>query len=323
METLERNLLSLTAELFDKGKAKRGYDIINLYIETGKDKELAYLLRDHNVESVYGEELIKRFEIDTLLEFYNLLFIAAVTGYVPYNLNKDLNDQVIKVLSHPSVKPYYETYYPYRLVEYTLKYVTTPKPIPQASSSLFLAAFSDFLSINRMLRRDKDIEVFRNLLDFVWYDDDVNLNSVIKILSSAEAINKAITAKEKNAESKAIWGFFKYTAFISQFRELLQSIEENKLLQSVMWMFHGYYLERMNKQMKDFFTLAFKNMEDALADPALYQNIALELYGVDAPVDFDEDELRAYAAQAVEQSKVDVSFILSNHWKNPIETFFS
>lgn len=323
METLQRNLLSLTAELFDKGKAKRGYETICNYIEAGKDEELAYLLRDHRIESVYGEELIKRFEIDTLLEFYNILFIAAVTGYVPYDLDKDVNVQIAKVLSHPSVKPYYKDYYPYLLVEYTLKYVTSPKPTPQINSNLFLAAFSDFLSINRMLRRDKDIEVFRNLLDFVWYDDDFNLKSVIKMLSSAGALNEALTAKEKNAESKAIWGFFKYSAFISQFRELLESIEGNRLQQSAMWMFHGYYLDRMNKEMKEFFASAFANIEKALTAPALYQNIALELYGVTAAADFDENELREYAEQAVKQSKDDVSFILNTDWKNPMEDFFS
>ena len=75
--------------------------------------------------------------------------------------------------------------------------------------------------------------------------------------------------------------------------------------------------------MKDFFALAFKNMEDALTDPALYQNIALELYGVDAPVDFEEKQLRTYAALAVKQSKDDVSFILDKDWKNPMEAFFS
>ena len=58
-----------------------------------------------------------------------------------------------------------------------------------------------------MLRRDKDIEVFRNMLDFVWYEDDVSLKNVINILSSAVALNKAITAKEKMLEVKQYGAF--------------------------------------------------------------------------------------------------------------------
>ena len=323
MEALDRNLISLKSELFEKGKAKRGFDLIIKLIESKKNKKLAHLLRDHEVESVYGEELIQRFEVDTLIEFYNILLIAAISGYIPPKLNTELIENIINVLSHPSVLPYYKEYYPYRLVGYTLDYVKSSKTIIENTSNASLAAFTSFLSLNRILRNDKDIEIFRNMLDFVWYDEKVDLKRIIKILSSVTSLNKAIMAKGKSAESKAVWGFFKYTSFISQFRELLESIEENKLLQSAMWMYHGYYFDRMNDKMKGFFKVAFKNIESALSSPELYTNIANELYGVNVSLEIKKNELKDYAEQAVKKSKEDVFIILRENWKKPIETFFA
>src|SRR5688572_14842671 len=125
MEDLTRNLFSLKAEYRDKGKALRGYDNIMSFIRDNKQEELAWLLRDHSTVGVYGKELVERFEIDSLIEFYNILLIAVLAGYIPPRLNEELNKEITTILSHPSVKPYYQEFYPYKLTDYTLQYINS------------------------------------------------------------------------------------------------------------------------------------------------------------------------------------------------------
>jgi hypothetical protein len=320
MENLERNLYSLKTEYHDKGKAFRGYNNIFKYINNKKDEELAWLLRNHVVQGVYGKELVERFEIDALIEFYNLLLIGAAAGYIPSNFGDELNTEIVTVLLHPSVKPYYETYYPYKLTEYTLQYVSSGKVFLQKPTITSISSFHDFLSQNRTLKTDKDLERFIGMLDHVWYEDET-IDDIIKVLSSFPELNKAITAKEKHEKEKGVWGFFKYTVFLSQFRELLKETN-SALMQSAMWFFHGYYFDRMNIKMKSFFNQAFDNIETALTNPQLFKNVASELYGENVPEDFDEKDLKEYASAAVQQSREDLLYVLNEEWKMPLKTFF-
>jgi hypothetical protein len=320
MENLERNLRSLKSEYHDKGKAFRGYNNIFSYIDNKKNKELDWLLRNHVGQPVYGQELIERFEIDALIEFYNLLLIGAVAGYIPSNFGDELNTEIVTVLSHPSVQPYYQTYYPYKITEYTLQYASSGRFFEQQPTITSISSFHDFLSQNRTLKTDKDLERFIGMLDHVWYNDET-IDDIIKVLSSYPELNKAITAKEKHEKEKGVWGFFKYTVFLSQFKELLMETD-SPLMQSAMWLFHGYYFDRMNIKMKSFFNQAFDNIETALTNPKLFTNIASELYGENVPEGFDEKELEEYASAAVEQSRQDVLFVLNEEWKVPLKNFF-
>jgi hypothetical protein len=321
MDNLNRNLESLIAEFRDKGKAVRGLKNIKNFINTNRNKALANLLRFHSPNGVYGAELVQRFEIDALIEFYNLLMIAAFAGYIPGKLNEALKKEIIETLGHDSVRPYYEKYYEYKMTEFTLEYVKKNKPCIQEANVLTLRIFNEFVSLNRMLKKDRDLERFLGMLDYVSYGDD-SIEEVIEILSSYKKLNKTFTTKNKSEAQSAVWGFVKYTAFLSQLRDLLQVSEKYPLLQSSLWMFHGYYFDRMNTEMKDFFEKAFHNLEKTLSSPDVFSNITEELYKGDAPETFDENELNNISKLAVKQAREDINYVLDNKWGEQLKNYF-
>lgn len=321
MVNLQRNLHSLKAEFHDKGDAAKGHKTLMKFIESKKNKELAHLLRNHEEEVVYGRELTQRFEVDTLFETYNLLLISILAGYVPPALEEGLSTEMQTILSHASVKPYYKKYYRYKLTEYTLQYVTEKKYFTDIQPDSNISPLNAFISLNRALESDEDLQVFTDMLDFVQYGDD-SLDDVIEILSSYEKLNKAFTTKRKTDETKSVWGFFKYTTFLSQLREVLESVDNNPLLQSAMWLYHGYYLDRMNTKMKALFNTAFENLSKVLTTPEVFKNLTAEFSGNDKANDYDEQELKETANLIVEKSKEDVLVMLDAKWKTPMKDYF-
>ncbi|MGO8056224.1 hypothetical protein, partial [Rhizobium leguminosarum] len=74
--------------------AAKGYKKLSKLIKNKEFEEIAELLRDHKEGAVYEKELKQRFEIDTLIEFYNLLLIAALAGYIPAEFEDALIDEI-------------------------------------------------------------------------------------------------------------------------------------------------------------------------------------------------------------------------------------
>ncbi|MEO5643166.1 MAG: hypothetical protein ABIQ40_12645 [Bacteroidia bacterium] len=321
MDNLNRNLQSLTAEYRDNGKAVRGLKNIKKFIDKDKIEELKGLLRSHEEETVYGQELEQRFDIDALIEFYNLSFIAALAGYVPGKLNDELRKEIVEVLGHSSVKPYYEKHYPYKMTELTLKYVSGSTEFTQQADVVTISVFNEFVSLYRMLKTDKDLERFLGMLDHVTYGDK-DIDDLNEILSSFEKLNDAFTTKNKSGGERAVWGFVKYTAFLSQLKEMLQQTESYPLLQSSLWLFHGYYFERMNAEMQTFFSKAFSNVENALASPQIFNAIAQEIYNDAIPETFSEEELITFSKAAVQQAREDVTYVLNDKWGDALKNYF-
>lgn len=321
MEHKERNLLSLKAEFHDKGKAMRGFNTIMNFIDSNKKAELEHLLRFHDPISVHGQELTERFEIDSLIEYYNLLIVAIFSGYVPGELDEISRDEIIATLGHPSVIPYYQEHYIYKMASYTLQYAKENRRYEREGDAISISAFNEFISLNRILKRDKDIELFLGMLDHVWYGNNT-ITGVIKILASDKKLNEAFTAKNKTKAQIGVIGFIKYTTFLSQLKELLLTIEEYPLLQSSFWMFHGYYLDRMNVKMKNIFENAFENLEKSLSDPTIFYNIVEEVYGGEVPEELRGLQLREFAETAVNQSRDDVNFVLNQKWGDSLKEYF-
>ena len=308
MTSEERNLFSLKAEYHDKGKAMRGLKTITTFIKNEDAKGLAHLLRFHSPEGVYGKELIQRFEIDALLEFYNLLIVAVAAGVVPPGLNSDLREEIITVLNHKSVIPYYTKHYQYKMLSFTLQYVQE-KSYTQNKSISDAAIFYGFLSLNRSLKEDEDLERFMGVLDYVWYEN-ANLDDVNKILSSLKKLEKTLTKKKRNEADKGVWGFIKYTTFLSQLAMLLRQATDNSFLQAAMWHYHGYYLDRMNQKMILIFDTAFKNIQLAISDERNFKSIINEIYA-DTENTTNLIETLKYVNEEIKKSMEDVKFVLS------------
>ncbi len=322
MSYRNRNLQSLVAEFRDSGMAIKGFKNITKHLTSNKQEELAYLLRHHSEGTVYMTELEKRFEIDTLIEFYNLLLVAALAGYIPAKFEDELTNEIVTVLGNKSVIPYYKKNYPYKMTGFTYNYAKHKKWFKETGNENTINLFNEFAALNRVIKKDEDTTAFMNMLDFVSFGND-DIDEVNEVLGSFNKLNKTFTAKRKSATDQAVWGFIKYTVFIGQLKELLMAAESYPLLQSAMWMFHGYYIDRMNKKMKVFYGKALDNLERALSSPQIFSKMGEELFGKNIPEDFDAGELKQYATSAIEESKKDIIYILNKKWSIPLTEYFS
>lgn len=322
MNNLDKNLQSLKAEFHEKGKAARGLkNLTDNFITRGRKTELSHLLRYHDPIPVEGDELVQRFEVDSLIEFYNLLLIAVFAGYVPAALNEELKEEMILILDNPSVEKYYSKHYPYLMADFTLQYVQHNKHYEQPATVETITVFNEFVSLNRMLKSDTDLERFMGMLDFVWYDGET-IAEVNSILSSYEKLNETFTAKERTEAQRGVWGFIKYTAFISQFKELLMATDQYPLLQSAIWMYHGYYFDRIDTKMQDFLDEAFDNLEKAFSAPELFHSLAGELLNDAEAETLNKDELEVFATSTIQQSREDVHFVLNKKWGTALKEYF-
>lgn len=321
MENQNRNLTSLKAEFRDKGKASRGFENIMRFIKLNKNKELEYLLRFHDPIEVYGHELVERFELDALIEYYNLLVIAVFSGYIPSQFDKSTASEIVTLLNHPSVIPYYSTFYRYEMVSYTLQFAQENRLFEQEGNSVTISSFNEFISLNRQLKRDKDIERFIGMLDFVRYNYKT-INDVNEILSSYSKLNETFTKKVKSEADRGVWGFVKYVTFLSQLKEIFLATNKYPLIQSSMWMFHGYYFEKMNDKMKLIFNTAFDNLEKTLSNPEIFKSIIEQVYKDEIPENFSEIQLTEFAETSISQAREDVNFVLDIKWSEPFKKYF-
>ncbi|RWU03944.1 translation factor GTPase family protein [Pedobacter chitinilyticus] len=328
-QEFDRNLQSLKVIYRNQGKTNNGFNVVQSFIKEHNSEEFDHLLRFHIPKGVYGEELIKRFEIDALIEWYNLLFIGVLAGYLDRDLDRDTISELQLVLNNPSIVNYYEERYPYLLTSFTLQFFSTDRKefkIPEDNSAA-IGAYHIFMTLNRILREDEDVVRFLGMLDYVWYEDDsqagyTRLNGVLEVLGSSSVLKEVLSLNEKNEMAKGVWGFIKFVNVLSEFRSLLESIGNEPLLQSAMWMYHGYYFDRMNAEMNLFFDKAFKNLGLVLNDESLFLNVAEGVYQDQELPMLDEDDLSVIAKKATAKSLDDVMWMLNPNRFDAIKNYF-
>lgn len=326
MGDLERNFQSLKAEFLIKSKASKANVFLSYYIKESEEVKLAEILGSHKKKSYYGNDLVKRFQVDFLLEYYNLLLVAALAGYIPNKLNSDTSNEICNILENEFVKKYYTDYYPYEITDFTLKFAKNEITIEQKFSPLTVSIFNEFISLYRFVRNDHEIERFLGMLDYVHYNDS-DLNDVISVFKSYKKLNQTFTKNEmlKTEIDKAVWGFVKYTSFISRMKEIMIKASDFPLLQSSMWMFHGYYFDRLHDVMDSFFHEAFNNLRRTLSNRDVIAEIAEEISGVefDCDTNISSIELEVFANDVVNKTVEDILFLLNQDWKMPIIAKFN
>ncbi len=317
MDSKIRNLESLSAEYRHKGNALNGYNILSHLIEIGENDKISHLLRNHLDESVELDELKQRFEIDALIEYYNLCFVAALAGFIDPNLNEPLRLEIVKILSHPSVVKYYTNYYPYFLTSITLRYATNCKQIEKNTVKAETGLFYSFLMLNKEIKNDDDVECFMNMLDYVNYSGD-GIKEFMKVLRSKTMLPELLQKKEKSPLTKSIWGFFKYSEFLNSFKELLEKANGNKILQSGFWLYHGYYFDRIGNNVIEIFTEGFDQIALNIADnfPEIFQEID------DEGDIMTSEQQKQTAIETLTRTKQNIMFVLNSHFKNPLSTYF-
>jgi hypothetical protein len=306
-----RNMHSLRAEFFVNGKPSEGYKHLHTMVKKNEFNKIDYLLRYHKPNGVYGYELQIRFHIDALIEYYNLLLVGVMAGYIPPELDAPERDDILMLLGNRAVQPYYMERYSYPMTALTLKYVQKQEWTKVEATDVSITVFNELIMLNRQLRTDKDIIRFTGMLDFVVYKS-VSLKDVLKVLSSEKRLSAVLSSKKTNRPlHSAVWGFMKYTAFMSQMRQVLEETRGQPLLQSAVWLYHGYYFEQMNNQMSAFFEIAFDCLGKALVELNSVEQLAEEIFGEEVPEEFDGKQLKEMAAKIVTQARTDFEYVLN------------
>ncbi|MCF2489928.1 hypothetical protein [Dyadobacter sp. CY347] len=319
----KKNLTSLLAEFHDKGEAKKGIlNLINNYFLNDNQSGLAHLLRFHRPVPVDGSELKLRYQVDALLDCYGILAIAIFSGYIPNKLDKELTDEILLVLDNQAIKEYYTIHYPNPIVFYLCQYVKENRTFQQEANTDTIGAFTEFVSLFRFLKQDKDICRFMEMLDFVWYDGET-ISEVTRILSSFEELNKAFTSRDSSPATRSVKGFIKYTAFLSQLRTLIEATVQYPILQSSLWTFHSYYFDQIDLKMADLLDRSFSNIEQAFRSPQLFAKIADGLVIDKNTSLLDESKLSLFASLAIHQAREDADFVLDKKWGDALIKYFS
>lgn len=321
MENTDRNYHSLRAEFYEKKMPSQGFELINQLISENKNRELHSLLDHHKKRGYYGLELQQRFCTDELIGYYNLLLLAVFAGFMPRKFNNDLMQEINKIMSDEAVMEYYKIHYPYKLAEYTWKFSFNKMEYNGETNKDSLRIFNEYISLNRSLKNDEDIDVFLGMLDYVSYGS-YSISDVIESLKSFEKLSEIITSKNKSVLARGVWGFIKYTSFISQLKTVMESANDFPVLRSAIWLYHEYYFNRLQMKMKSFFNIAFFNLEKTMNNELLFKEMIEELYNQNVPEDFNYKELMDFSIKEISDAKDDITYILDENWSLAMEDYF-
>jgi len=313
------NISTLSGEYREKGPALQAYKRLSRFIEKENNQHLKTLLRHHNEGTVYADELYQRFEVDDLLEYYSLLQVAIFAGYISPQLHADLKTEIICLLDNPSVKKYYEVNYPCflpSLLRYSLKRNISYTPEhPELSQKLF----NEFMLANRSLENEEDVEYFLKFLDYVSIGN-YDLSDLIELLRDSERLSHAFNKPQKeNPVERSLWGFIKYTDFLTRLKEVLIKADPAPLLQSAMWEYHSYWFRIMSNEMKKFFHQAFDNLNKAIA----------QVPREDIVMKMNEEEEEEFSFMAQQQHMIHVvsaaretlEYVLRDDFVNPVRNY--
>lgn len=242
------NLKTIEASM--SSAAKRGARLL----DTLGQEKLTQLLRSHLVREVTSRsDLSRRFAIDELLEHYSLLEVAAGLRVVPERLSRKTMVQVKAHLGLPTMRRFYEAYYPLILPQ-MLRMRAEGHPIDLGVPKAGLyQAYVGLVEVTRLLIGD-DIDTFLSFLDDgVWTDskgEEWGLNDTLRALHSPDALARMLRRPEEKwgPNEYALAGLRKFLVFCQEFDNLLQAHDKYPLAQSAMWHFQGYWFEQVGGQ---------------------------------------------------------------------------
>ncbi|MEO7048512.1 MAG: hypothetical protein ABI091_24650 [Ferruginibacter sp.] len=243
-------MLELKNLYFDKSKeAIKGKEILDQLLNAGDKKALAYLLRDHNQETISDEETWERDYVDFFLNYYSIVSLAFTLGYIDDDDDKlNFLGEMGRYFSNPSILKYAFVYYPLMLPQALL--------LSRISNKLFVQEnqeddidnlFFQFHQLNQTVDND-------DVYQFLWFldggsNDEFDIDDLNDILKDGGKYLRVISGKD-NALKEAILGFFDYLVFTEKLYDFLDGIS-NKAIQSAFWHYHGYWIEKISVRLSD------------------------------------------------------------------------
>ena len=230
----------------------------------GKQHKLSQLLRSHGDEPIYGDEINLRDDIDYFLEYFSIVSLAHIIGYLTL---KDLEEEKTEILYYLGLKPvktYYYEHYPLELPQILFEVLTEGRPFKKSRpSETSDNLFFQFHALNQTIDND-EVNQFLWFLDN-GYTNDYNVRNLKDLLNDTKKCFKKRT--EDSALGHAISGFFMYLNFLELLDQFLKK-KENRSHRATYWTYHSYWLSRINKQLSASLNRFFNGLEDFLSSEA-------------------------------------------------------
>jgi hypothetical protein len=242
-------------------QALQGKAIIDNYLK--KEKNLFYLLRHHSQKEINENETYLRDDIDYFLEYFSILALAHITGYLALGDLKADKSEIIYYLNLPPLKKYYYDHYPLLLPQTLLETMEQDRAFVGERSENTAKneeLFHQFHALNQSIDNE-EVNQFLWFLDN-GYTDGYGLHDLKRVLGNTERCFKY--RSHKNALGQAIRGFFLYLDFIQQF-DLFLKKPKDKLDKSAYWIYHEYWLSRIEEKLHSSLNKFFNGMQEYLA----------------------------------------------------------
>ncbi|MET0571135.1 MAG: hypothetical protein ABWZ79_06890 [Pedobacter agri] len=233
------------------------------HIDKLKDKQhkLGQLLRSHDDEPIYEDETYLRDDIDYFLEYFSILSLGHITGYLSL---KDLEEDKTEILYYLGLEPlkaYYYEHYPLELPQILFEVLKEGRPFKKTRHSANSDnLFFKFHALNQTIDND-EVNQFLWFLDN-GYTDNFNVRDLKDMLNDTKKCFKKRT--EDSVLGQAISGFFMYLDFLELLDQFLKK-PGNTSYRAAYWTYHAYWLSRIDKQLRASLKRFFNGLEDFLS----------------------------------------------------------
>jgi hypothetical protein len=251
--TQQLNFDYLTNVYINRTLAGEAAKILDLAQNGKSPVSLTVLLRDHKERSVEGaDEMRLRKAFDLLLAFYSILEIASLIGYVPEPLPQEFITSTTWRLSEPSLKKYYEHYYPCllpQLFRSRLTDVLRLKEHVAGHDDEVWGMFSEFCSLVNWNLNDEGIQTFQWFLDEGTIEG-IGIQHTIEALKEPQSYlaRRMKPTSDHDPLDRSLEGLQSFVTFCLKFDDLLKRADQYPLFQSAQWHYFAYWFRRIGEQ---------------------------------------------------------------------------
>lgn len=264
MDTKSLNLDIITKQYRHNSKAAKGYELLMNLLGDYDSLPLETLLRNHRLNPILiASEIEGRENVDTLMDYYSILQITLLANYINHPLPENLANEIDVILETPAVKKYFEEYYPLVLPQLLIKQIHTDEYLKNNIEIDSTPLFDRFLILNHFVKSDEDIQLL------LWFFDDgwigkYSLKDFIALLRDKTKMLNEYSNKT-HPLNKVLWGFTKYTQFLTDYAELIRDCYHNSILQSAIWHYHGYWFNKIENKIGTNLKLSIQSIKDTFA----------------------------------------------------------
>lgn len=251
--------------------------------------------------------------VDSLIEFYSLLQIALFANYIDYPLPEKLTNEIDLFLDTSAVRKYYENYYPLLLPYLLLKQIQKNEYYKNNIYRESPILFDRFLILNQFVKHDEDIQLL------LWFFDDgwIGKYSIKDFLNILKDKTKMLEEYSNKIHplNKIMWGFTKYTQFLSDYADLIRDCHSNPILQSSLWHYHSYWFGRMENKINKNLKISIQSIKESFLHFNSKELIYDQHSNLSSIEDIKDWKLNANYLDTIEK---DIEFLFNSELGQPL-----